>query len=83
MRVGDMTPMTDGMVAAYGAGWGGLPIDEGTTAYIAQGDNDGEPCVVVLACVDGQWGAEATDEEGYFIDGFYADTPQGALDEMF
>ena len=83
MRVDDMTLMTEGVLAAYGAGWGGFHIDKGTTAYIAIGMIDDEPCVVVLGCLDGQWGAEATDEDGQFLAGGYGDTPQDALDDLF
>lgn len=83
MRVYDMYPMTEGMKRAHGDGWGGFFTDEGTPAWIAQAECNGEPCYVVLGCLDGQWGVEACDEDGNFLDAGYGDTPQDALDDLF
>lgn len=84
MRVDDMFPMTAEMEREHGAGHGGYYKDEGTVSYIAQAEHDGMPCYVVLGCLDGQWCAEACDEEhGDLIDAGYGDEPQQALDNLF
>ena len=82
MLLDDMTPMTEGMGAAYGDGWGGFFPDEGTTSYVGLGMHDDMPVVVVVARIDGQWTAEATDEEGYTTCFGWGNTPQQALDDM-
>ena len=83
MLVKDMTPMTPNMEWEHGAGWGGYIKDEGTPSYIAQAECDGMQCYVVLGCLDGQWNAEACEEDGSLLDEGHGDTPQEALNDLF
>lgn len=77
-----LTEMTDEMCRVYGSGWGGFRPDDGTKASIVLGSYEGKPAIVVIGCVDGVWGAEATDERGDLLMAVYEMSENEALKKV-